>query len=439
MQLGSFSIFHVLVDIVFSFLYLYSIHLFFCITLIYKKSKRKYIMLTSIIYFIVATLVHLFINNGVLNFIISIIIIFVLSLSYEEKLVSKLIYTSIFIIFMSLSELVVVNTYSLFMNTTAEEVLKNFNVSLFLYAVSKFLPFIILKIYNITHSRELKRIRSDVSTLLLVQLFFIPIMSITILGVASNLTIYNEQYISITLTISIIIINIIFLNIYEKVNVLAEEKVENIILNNQIDYYLSLYESLKAERNDTLRLRHNIKNDIINIRTLLSENKIDETLSELEKILGYKSTINEIFSGIPIIDAVINYKMQIAKKYDIKIKTGILLDKEIYFNNSDISNILGNALDNAIEACRKNVDENNKSIDLSIYKKQNNIYICISNPYEEEITLKDNFPMSSKRDNEYGIGLKTIEKIVNSKNNIMEIDIKDNVFSLEIILFSSLK
>ncbi len=68
--------------------------------------------------------------------------------------------------------------------------------------------------------------------------------------------------------------------------------------------------------------------------------------------------------------------------------------------------------------------------------KQNNIYIGVSNPYEEKIKFKDGFPISGKRENSYGIGLKTIEKITSEKNNIMSYSTTNNIFYLEVIIFS---
>ncbi len=189
---------------------------------------------------------------------------------------------------------------------------------------------------------------------------------------------------------------------YEKVTTLANEKIQNELLNNQVEYYLSLYESLNLEREETLKIKHNIKNIAISIKTFLKADEKEKAIGELDNILESEVGINKVISEIPIIDAIINYKTLFAKKYDIIINSKIMLDKNTYVNTSDIANILGNALDNASEACRKNLDKNNKIINLQIHQKQDNVYIGISNPYEESINFKNGFPLSSKRKNEYG-------------------------------------
>lgn len=128
--------------------------------------------------------------------------------------------------------------------------------------------------------------------------------------------------------------------------------------------------------------------------------------------------------------------LKIAKDNNIKLNTQVSIRKDMNLNDSDFVNILGNGLDNAIEACIKNTDTDKKYINCSISQKYNSLYINILNPYEEEITVKDNLPLSSKREDNHGIGLKTIEKIANENDYIMNINMENNLFELEIIIFA---
>ncbi len=212
-----------------------------------------------------------------------------------------------------------------------------------------------------------------------------------------------------------------------------------ITLDNQIKYYISLYNNISKERDDILTIKHNIKNNLINIKSLVEKGNNIKVLQEIDDILG--STYQEpmYISEIPVIDAIVNYKYQQAKEHGIDIKFTISLSYDVNISDSDLANILGNALDNAIEACLKNKCRSNKVIKLQIEQRNDSVYIWVSNPYEKEVKLKNNIPLSSKRENAYGIGIRTIEKIVKDKNNIMNISLDNQIFELEIILFLDIK
>ncbi len=429
----------IFIQCLFSFLSLYTFHLILNLFLDFDRAKKKYILASCALFFIVTEILVYINTDAIINLILSVIGLFLISLFYKSNIIHKVVYSVSFVIFMSMFEILILNAYSVITGVTTELILEHFSLTFYLSALSKTIPFIVVKIYSITKKDSFKKNSVNVSIITIMQLLAIPLISVVILQIAISMTRYDLHNLSIIITFCIVLINILFLNLYEKVNLMAEEKIKNAVLNNQIDYYLSLYENLKTERMETLRLKHNIKNNTIKIRTLLEENEVEKIFQEIEYILDTNNTTIEVFSQIPIIDAIINYKMQLAKKYDINITSEITLDKDVYINYSDMTNILGNALDNAIEACRKNLDKNNKIINLQIHQKQDNIYIGISNPYEESINFKNGFPLSSKRKNEYGIGLKTIEKIINDKNNIMNMDTLNNIFKLEIVIFSMSK
>ncbi|MFV0503557.1 MAG: ATP-binding protein [Lachnospirales bacterium] len=277
------------------------------------------------------------------------------------------------------------------------------------------------------------------SKITLTQLFAVPLLSAIILYMAIVTVEYNLNYSSLIVTMSIFLINIVFFNFYEKINEAADKKSEMISLNNQIKYYTTLYYNLNKERDNALELKHNIKNSLINIKSFLVRQNNLKAIEEIDYILGNTCQEDIYICEVPIIDAMVNFKNQQAKELGINMEVSTSLNVKINISNSDLANILGNALDNAIEACSKNTNESNKVIKLQIEQRNNSLYIRISNPYEKEIKLKNNFPLSSKRKNEYGIGIRTIQKIVRNKNSIMNINLDNKIFELEIIIFSAIK
>lgn len=425
----------ILIYCFFGFLSLYTCHLFFSITLGYEKNKKPPIFIIYFIYFLTMGIVNFFFSTPIKNFVTFLLGLLIISNFYNSNLFSKVVYSITLTIFLSFTEIILGSVFTMITGNKMDTILNDKNMLLFIHTLTNFIPFIFLKIYTITNKKKNYEINSTVPKDVLIQLFIIPIISIIVQFIVI-VTIKNDLYfLSVIITISTIFINVAFFNLVEKINQMAEQKIDSNALNNQIEYYNALYENVNNERNETLELKHNVKNSFISIKTLLLENEIDKALIELDNELDYKFYINEVFSNMPIIDAILNYKNKIAKDNNIKLNTKVLITKDVKLNDCDLVNILGNGLDNAIEACVKNKDEDKKYINCYIQQKYNSIYINISNPYEDDIIMKDNLPLSSKRDNKHGIGLKTIEKIANENDYIMNINTQNNIFELEIIIF----
>ncbi len=153
--------------------------------------------------------------------------------------------------------------------------------------------------------------------------------------------------------------------------------------------------------------------------------------------MGYRNSFssNSFICNVPIIDAIINYKLYEVRDTDIVINVQVSIYDRLAVENAHIANILGNLLDNAIYACKNNVGE--KLIEVSIRQLQNNLYVSIINSNEQEIKFKKGVPISSKRDgSQYGIGIKTIQNIVDIYNGMLDIEVHNNKFLIEILLFN---
>ena len=102
----------------------------------------------------------------------------------------------------------------------------------------------------------------------------------------------------------------------------------------------------------------------------------------------------------------------------------------------DIIIILGNALENAREACKKKIENDGKAhMQLKIMKMTNQVFVIISNSYVGEISRKDNVFITSKQDTTlHGIGMKSIRSSVEKYQGEMDVSIKENKFILKIML-----
>ncbi len=309
--------------------------------------------------------------------------------------------------------------------------------------LSNLLPLILVMIYYRLHTENQSREDTKLPLKSIMQLCIIPLLSglsillVWIIALNSSIEVYP---LIITLLGFIIVICISFIRLYNKVAVNEKLRYEASLNNVQNKYYIALYENSKKEQQNTLEFQHNIKHNLLGIKGLLEEENILDALIELDQIIDIKSEVAEIFCNIGVIDAVINYNLHKAKQAQVTITTKTDIYSSLKVNGVYIANILGNLLDNALEACRHNMLAINKVINLSLVQQRSALFIVISNPYEQEIKMSKGLPLSSKRDfASSGIGLNSIKNLITQHKGTFNLTIENNKFSVEIILYDCME
>lgn len=159
----------------------------------------------------------------------------------------------------------------------------------------------------------------------------------------------------------------------------------------------------------------------------------------MQSIVGeHRNICQRKWCGIPIIDAILNTKSEIAQNFGIQVEVDIRI-RSFQVDENLICIILGNALDNAIEACSKVTNEKRK-IKIIMSDEHSNLFIAVTNPYSGEITFQNDshLPLSTKCDpSKHGYGLSSIQRLVKQKDGIFNITTKNNVFRLSIVLYQN--
>ncbi len=97
--------------------------------------------------------------------------------------------------------------------------------------------------------------------------------------------------------------------------------------------------------------------------------------------------------------------------------------------------ILGNLIDNIIEANIRLVNIKDRYANINIKYVENNLLINLENNFKEvKFDINKNFKTLKKEKNKHGFGLKNIKKIVDKYNGYIEMDIRDNKFITQIAL-----
>lgn len=199
-------------------------------------------------------------------------------------------------------------------------------------------------------------------------------------------------------------------------------------------YYMEnleeLIDKLKSER-------HDFNNHLGVIYGLLENGEANQAMVYGDQLIKaaeeYRNIVNLPYS---MIRAMLNYKLSGAGEKSIKLRLNINVPQGLPLNEFDLTVILGNLLDNAIEACTK-VDEEKRYIRLELTYKPDYLVIRVENPTNRDPVCKDGVYRTTKPDGEnHGFGLGNIANLVNRHNGLMKIEADGGVFSVNIALLA---
>lgn len=191
------------------------------------------------------------------------------------------------------------------------------------------------------------------------------------------------------------------------------------------------YRMLGSAYNEIRSIKHDLKNQIELLNNLIKKHDYtaaQKYMAELNLLVEQATSV--CYTGNSAVDSIINIKGSYAKSKAVGFITKIKVNN-INFDSVKLCRILGNALDNAIEACERiNIAE--KSICLVMNQNMNRLIIEINNT-SPEVDI-NNLSTSKKDTAIHGIGLKSIKQTVSEMNGTMSYSYKNGVFSLKIML-----
>lgn len=202
---------------------------------------------------------------------------------------------------------------------------------------------------------------------------------------------------------------------------------QNKLMEQYVDEVQNIYVTMRGWRHDY----HNHMQTLKAHLALGQLDLMDEYLNKLDQDLD--SIDFMIKTGNVNVDAILNSKLSLAKSKEIAISCTARVPEEITISDIDLCVLIGNILDNAVEACEtiKEKEERFLRVYISILKQQ--LYISVTNSTKEKVRKFDFEYVTNKRGN-HGHGLKRIDNIVNKYQGFINRKNEPGVFVTEIML-----
>lgn len=374
-----------------------------------SKISQKLKSASYLAYYIIGSLCWIIVHNETLNIFINIMIALIITMQYNTSLKKR-----VFSVILS-------QATAMFIEWTAFTLLGNSEAvrnGLIQYIMLLIVAFIFKRVY--VHKKDYSS-KSKYSLLLI--LVALGTVVIGILTVNDNTT--HDSLIAIIL----LLINLMNFYIYnleqkglESQHMLALIETSNKAYQTQIQIMTETQKKLRF-------MRHDFKNHLNKIRDLLNNNNyqgIQEYLDDMEGSIVVKQEYSK--TGNKDVDSLINYELTLASEFGTEIICDINLPEQLNITSFDMTVILGNLLDNAVNALRQS---EKKVMIITIKFMKGIIRIDIENTYNSSYKRKPD-------GREHGIGLlsvtNTLEKYHGSLNTFSE----ENRFHTIAVLFNSL-
>lgn len=246
----------------------------------------------------------------------------------------------------------------------------------------------------------------------------------------------NSSFSSTIIMSILLLFNVIIFEIYIKTNEIFMYEKEKTVYVQQVGIISENTIEQKKMLEEFHEEKHNLVNELAVLRGSIENDDKESAIRNLNKIIHNCSNAENISnSGNSTVDAIINFKYTTAREYGIDFRLKVFIPNELPIEQCDIEVILGNAIDNSIEAVRR-CKTSKKVIEISMGVKKEAWIVVIKNPYETEIKRDRNGNILSTKTKQYrrGYGLKSIERIVEKYQGESIIDTENGRFSLTMVL-----
>jgi sensor histidine kinase regulating citrate/malate metabolism len=223
---------------------------------------------------------------------------------------------------------------------------------------------------------------------------------------------------------------------YDQTIAALEKEMENRMLVQLNNYYEKQFELMKTSINTSRSVRHDMLNHLSMIQILLQKGEYKQLDSHLLALLQKLDKRKEyVTSGNIMIDSILNFKLQDAEYKCIKTQIDINVPETLSIKSFDLTVILGNLLDNAINAVSK-LEKEERIIDIHMKYSKSILMLQINNRYDGIVDNKGDKLITSNKDKaNHGIGLMNVVHTLEKYHGKLEMEYSKEEFRVTALMY----
>jgi hypothetical protein len=255
-----------------------------------------------------------------------------------------------------------------------------------------------------------------------------PISSI--LMVIGLTTMASNEQIVLLGSIFVLFINLTTFYLYDRMSALYKQEIENKMLEEQMKSYRHELRLIARSNENIRQLRHDMRHHLLTLNQLAQNGQTKQIQEYLQEIKTFaQNPIEYVKTGNEAIDAILNYKVLEAKELGAKVTLDVQIPEGLRLNEFDSTVILGNMLQNAVEALEK---VETKVLHIHIAYDKGVVFFCSKNTYKR---LDTNQKQKEHSNPEGGLGLENIRRITKKYDGELSTTQEKGIFSVQVILY----
>ncbi len=201
---------------------------------------------------------------------------------------------------------------------------------------------------------------------------------------------------------------------------------QNKLINRHYDEVEIMYRKMRG-------WRHDYHNHIQSLKAYMSLMQYEEATRYLERLEDDLSAVDVVLkTGNIVADAILNSKLTLIRERNIRVDATAVVPEDTHISETDLSVLIGNLLDNAMEACMQ-IPEEERFIRIYIDIVRKQLYISVTNSMGDR-PRKIGERFLTQKQGHHGFGLVRIDSIVKKYGGYINRQTDEGVFATEITL-----
>ena len=205
------------------------------------------------------------------------------------------------------------------------------------------------------------------------------------------------------------------------------ERFQSELIEKQVREIQNMYKQVRG-------WRHDYRNHIQNMKIQLAQGNYAELEGYLDSLADDLTTVDTVIkTGNVMADAILNSKLSVAEKLNIRINVKANIPNNIPLSDVELCAVLGNLLDNAAEACAK-LPESDRFMRIYIGCLKNQLYMSVQNSAGDVKKIAGHYLSTKQSEGEHGYGIFRIDRVAKKYGGYVNRQNEEGVFATEIMI-----
>ena len=203
------------------------------------------------------------------------------------------------------------------------------------------------------------------------------------------------------------------------------------VVNRQVALQQTYYDNLIAQMEEIRHIRHDLRHHRAALAAIIKNGDVQAA----EEYIKSWNVLDEStpVTGNLVADSLLNFYCVRAKELGFTLKTEVSLPKLPGISDYDLCVLMGNLLENALEA-QTYLQPEQRFVSIRAKGDESSFTLAIDNRFDGTLKKEDDRYLTRKEEKDHGIGLSSVRTVCKKYNGILQLETKDDLFLSGVVI-----